>query len=83
MHVAVVVFVKVLFRFDDLSRLLRGSGVIEVYEGITVYFPFKYREVFAYLVGIQNYFSSNFSRFASIFASSSSSKACFSSNVCS
>jgi hypothetical protein len=39
-NVAVVVFVKVLFGFDDLPWLLRGGGVVEVNERVTVYFPF-------------------------------------------
>jgi hypothetical protein len=39
-NVAVVVFVKVFFGFDDLLRLLRGGGVVEVDERVIVYFPF-------------------------------------------
>jgi hypothetical protein len=39
-NVGVVVFVKVLFGFDDLLRLLSGGGVVEVDERVTVYFPF-------------------------------------------
>ncbi len=77
-----MVFVKVGDGVDDLFRFLRGCSVVEVYEGVIVYFSFQYWEVFSNPIGIQDYFSaSTFSRFASIFASSSSSIACFSSKV--
>lgn len=39
-YVAVVVLVVVLFCFDYLSGFLRGCGVVEVDEGVAVYFPF-------------------------------------------
>jgi hypothetical protein len=39
-HVAVVVLVIVLFGFDDLSGFLSGCSVVEVDEGVVVYFPF-------------------------------------------
>jgi len=51
-HVGVVVLVEVFFSFDDLAGFLRGGGVVEVDEGVAVYFPFQNGEVFAYRVGI-------------------------------
>jgi hypothetical protein len=38
--VAVVVFVEVTFSVEDLAGFLGGGGVVEVDEGVTVYFPF-------------------------------------------
>jgi len=80
--VGVVVFIKVFNGFDYLFGFLRGCCVVKVNERVIVYFPFQYWKVFANPVGIEDYFSSaTFNLFESIFASSSSSTACFSSKV--
>ena len=39
-NVAIVVFVKVFFCFDDLFGFVGCGGVVEVDEGVSVYFSF-------------------------------------------
>ena len=51
--VSVVVFIEVLFCFDNLPRLLRCGGVVKVNEGISVDFTFQDGEVFADSVRFQ------------------------------
>lgn len=39
-NVSVVIFIKILYGVNNLSRLLRGRGIVEVNEGVVVNFPF-------------------------------------------
>jgi len=38
--VGVVIFIKVLYGFDYLSRFLRSCSIVEIDEGVVVYFSF-------------------------------------------
>ena len=85
MNVAVVVFVKIAFCVNDLAGFLGGGCVVKVDEGVAVYLAFEDGKVIAQFAGVYGDFfsSSTFNRLAKVFASSSSSNACFSSKVCS
>jgi hypothetical protein len=50
--IGVVLLVVIGNGLDDLFRLLRGGGVVEVDEGVAVYFSFQDWEVSANFVGV-------------------------------
>jgi len=81
-NIGVMVFVETGNGRYYLTGLLGSCSIIKVNKRIIVYFPRKNWKIISNPIGIQNYFSASvFILFESVFANSSSSRACFSSKV--